>query len=384
MPVPYPPRVPMLARRAVATLFFCNGFIMGGWALHVALAQKRLAADLGWFGLALTGMAIGPIIAMPLAGALIGSVGSAGVLRRVTPMCFASFLLPVLAPGLPLLALALVVFGALNGAMDVAMNAHGLAVEGRMKQPVMSSFHAVWSFGGLIGAGLGALALARIAPWQHAALAAAAMATACVYMNRHLLPGETDRGPAAAHFAFPTGATIGLGLLCFIALMGEGAVIDWAAIHLRDTYKVSDDTAGLGYAVFAGAMAAVRFTGDFLRKRFGAVALVRASAGVTLVGMLCALAAPSALLSVIGYGLAGLGIGNLAPVLFAGGGRREPDNPARGIAAVTTLGYAGFLAGPPLIGLLGRAAGLPLALGVIVVGMAVIAVAAQAAASADG
>lgn len=374
----------MTPRLAVSALFFCNGLIMGSWALQVALAQKRMAADLGWFGLALTGMAIGPIITMPLTGALIGRIGSAGVLKLVTPLSFASFLLPALAPNLALFALALAVFGALNGAMDVAMNAHGLAVEGALKQPVMSGFHALWSLGGLIGAGGGALVLARLAPWQHALLGAALMTAAGLCACRYLLPGAADKGPAAAHFAWPTGAAIGLGLLCFIALMGEGAVLDWAAIHLRDTYLVDDDTAGLGYAVFAGTMAAARFGGDALRASFGAVMLVRASAAVTLAGMLGALTAPSALLSVLGYGLAGLGIGNLAPVLFAGGGRREPDNPGRGIAAVTTLGYAGFLAGPPLIGLIARSAGLPLALGVIVLGMAVIVAAANAAASADG
>jgi MFS family permease len=172
--------------------------------------------------------------------------------------------------------------------------------------------------------------------------------------------------------------------LCFIALMGEGAVLDWGAIHLRDTYRVPDDFAGLAYAVFAGTMATTRFAGDLLRARFGAVAVVRGSAAVALFGMLGALIAPAAPLSILGYGLAGLGIGNLAPVLFAGGGRREPDNPARGIAAVTTLGYAGFLAGPPMIGLLAKTIGLPLALGVIVAGMGIIALAAQAAASADG
>lgn len=374
----------MSPRATVSTLFFCNGFTMGGWALHVALAQKRLQADLGWFGIALTGMAIGSIISMPLTGALIGRKGSAGFLRGVTPLCFAAFLLPVTAPSLWLFALALVMFGALNGAMDVAMNAHGLAVEKRLKQPVMSGFHARWSLGGLMGAGCGALALARLAPWQHAAMVATLMITATFYMNRFLLPADADKGPASAHFAWPTRGTIGLGLLCFIALMGEGAVIDWAAIHLRDSYKVSDDTAGLGYAVFAGAMATTRFAGDRLRSRFGAVTLVRVSACVTLAGMLGALSASAPWGSVVGYGLAGLGIGNLAPVLFAGGGRREPDNPARGIAAVTTLGYAGFLAGPPLIGLIGRSVGLPLALGVIVVGMAMIAVTARAAASADG
>ena len=375
----------MSPRVAVSLLFFCNGFAMGSWALQVALAQKRLQADLGEFGVALTGMAIGPIIAMPLAGALIGRFGSAAVLRFVTPFLFASFLLPVLAPTLPLFALALVIFGAANGAMDVAMNAHGLVVEGRMKQPIMSSLHAVWSVGGLGGAAGGALALAFVAPWRHAFLVAVTMIAGSLAALPSLLPAQADRGASgASHFAWPTGATVGLGMLCFIALMGEGAVLDWAAIHLRDFYHLADDVAGLGYAVFAGAMAATRFGGDALRARFGAVSVVRFSAVVAVLGMLAALLAPSAVLSIFGYGLTGLGIGNLAPVLFAGGGRREPDNPARGIAAVTTLGYAGFLAGPPLIGLLARTTGLPLALGVIVVGMAVIAATAQAASSADG
>ncbi len=374
----------MTPRRTVSALFFCNGFIMGGWALHVALAQKRLQADLGSFGLALTGMAIGSIIAMPLAGVLIGRNGSAGVLRVVTPLCFACFLPPILAPDLALFALALVLFGAMNGTMDVAMNAHGLAVEGRLKQPVMSGFHAMWSLGGLLGAGLAALVLARFSPWQHALGVGALMMVVTGYANRFLLPADADKGPSSVHFAWPTRGTVGLGLLCFIALMGEGSVIDWAAIHLRDTYRVNDDAAGLGYAVFAGAMAATRFAGDGIRSRFGAVALVRASAWVTFVGMLGALVAPTAWGSVLCYGVAGLGIGNLAPVLFAGGGRREPANPARGIAAVTTLGYAGFLAGPPVIGFIGRAAGLSLALGVVVVGMAVIALTARTAATADG
>ncbi len=374
----------MNSRAAVSTLFFCNGFTMGGWALQVALAQKRLQADLGWFGVALMGLAVGSIVAMPVAGVMIGRLGSARVLRSVTPLCFAAFLLPVIAPSLPLFALALVAFGAVNGSMDVAMNAHGLAVEGLLRQPVMSGFHARWSLGGLLGAGFGALVLARLAPWQHAAIVAVLMIMATAFMNRFLLPASADKGPAAAHFAWPTRGTIGLGLLCFIALMGEGAVIDWAAIHLRDTYAVSGQAAGLGYAVFAGAMAVTRFAGDKFRARFGAVVVVRVSAGVTLLGMLGAIVAPWVWLSITGYGLAGLGIGNLAPILFAGGGRREPDNPARGIAAVTTLGYAGFLAGPPLIGLIGHSLGLRLALGVIVAGMAIITTTARAAASVDG
>jgi hypothetical protein len=160
-------------------------------------------------------------------------------------------------------------------------------------------------------------------------------------------------------------------------------VLDWSAIHLKHAFDLPAHRAVLGFALFAGGMALARFAGDHLRGRFGAVAVVRASAASLTIAMVVALASPHPVISILAYGVAGLGIGNIAPILFGGGGRLEPSAPGRGIAAVVALGYAGFVVGPPFIGFLGEAVGLSVALGVVVAGAVIIALSARLAAAAD-
>ena len=165
--------------------------------------------------------------------------------------------------------------------------------------------------------------------------------------------------------------------------MAEGAILDWAAIHLRQTFTLDASSAGLGYSLFSTGMMVSRFAGDSLRARHGSIPLVRWSAALTMAGIAGALVIPSAPFAILAYAFTGIGIGNIAPVLFAGGGRAEPDAPGRGIAAVTTLGYAGFIAGPAIIGFAAEAAGLTLALALMIPASLIIALSAGAAASAD-
>jgi MFS family permease len=165
--------------------------------------------------------------------------------------------------------------------------------------------------------------------------------------------------------------------------MAEGSIVDWAALMLQQRFLIDAGTAALGYGFFSAGMAGSRLLGDGLRLRFGAVRLVGWSAAITALAMVAALAVPSLWISVVALGVVGLGVGNIAPVLFAGGGRLEPDAPGRGIAAVTTLGYSGFLAGPPLIGFAAEAVGLTMALGLTAVAAAIIAIAARRVAPAD-
>ncbi len=202
-------------------------------------------------------------------------------------------------------------------------------------------------------------------------------------LSRYLLGHDVDREDGGAHFAWPTAATIGLGSLCFLVLFTEGAVLDWSAIQLREKFQLPVSEAGFGYALFSGAMAASRFLGDSLRVRIGAVALVRASALLTAIGMAGATLSPYPFLAIVAYGLAGLGIGNIAPVMFAGGGRVEPEAPGRGVAAVVTMGYSGSLVGPPIVGMVAEFSSLSAALGLTAIAALIIAVMAAAAGAAD-
>lgn len=374
---------PERARWATFAIFLSHGLLVGAWVPHIPLAKDRLAVGPAVLGLALLALAGGAVLAMPVTGALINRFGSAVVTATAGPLLCLAFLAPIFAPTLPYFVIGIAAMGMTMGCLDVAMNAHGIAVERALKRPTMSMFHAGWSIGSLSGAFLGAAALHN---WgQHGqAIAASGLCLALIAKSiPKLMPAGADRGLSGSHFAWPTRATIGLGLLAFLALMIEGSVRDWAAILMRDKFMVTAGYAALAFGFYQTGLALIRLTGDRLRVKLGATRLLTVSALLSAAGTAIALAAPTPAIAMVAFVLAGMGIGNLVPVLFAGGGRLEPDAPGRGIAAVTTMGYTGYLAGPPLIGFAAELTSLPLALGLTVVAALIIAFYARVADAAD-
>ena len=371
------------ARLAVAATFFLHGLLCGTWVPHIPLAKQRLDVGTGTFGLALLAIALGGIIAMPVAGMLINRYGSARVCL-ISGTTFCLLIIPPTEAGSVVIFIpAALVFGMALGSLDVAMNAHGIAVEKALRRPVMSLFHGLFSIGATSGAVAGAAALAVMPPRAHVLMASALSLAVLFAAARFYLPATVDKGLSGSGFGWPTRATIGLGLLCFLALMIEGSIMDWSAIMLAERFLLDAGTAALGYALFSTGMAVSRLTGDWARMKFGSILLVRWSALLAAFGLAVALSVPSSVIAIISLTFAGIGIGNAAPILFAGGGRLEPSAPGRGIAAVTTLGYAGFLAGPPLIGFAAEFVGLPMALGLMVLAILIIAGFAKAAGAAD-
>lgn len=378
-----PSSSPAAARWAVLTIFLLHGILLGGWVTQIPLAKERLETGLGMFGVALLSFAAGAVIAMPLAGVAINRFGSARM-TLVTGLGFCLFLFgPTLAPTLPLFMFGGVLLGACVGSMDVAMNAHGLAVEKALRKPILSGLHGGFSVGAAIGTIGGAMLLRAVGPHLQLPIISSLSAVGIILCARHFLPSSVDKGLSGSHFAMPTKATIGLGALCFLALMIEGSVADWAAIMLRDRFVVAASTAAMAFGFYQAGMALSRFTGDMLRQRFGAVRMVVVSSLLTAIGTAGALVLPSVPLSLVAFFLGGVGIGNVAPVLFAGGGRLEPDAPGRGIAAVTSMGYSGFLAGPPLIGILADYTSLQVSLFVTVAAALIIAAFARMVQAAD-
>ncbi len=374
---------PTAARRAIMAVFLIHGILLGGWVTHIPLAKLRLETGLGMFGVALLSFAAGAVIAMPIAGAIINKKGSAFV-TLIGGLCFSAFLFgPALAPTLPLFMLGGMFLGASVGSMDVAMNAHGLAVEKALKQPVMSGFHGGFSVGAAIGTIGGAWLLGQVGEYYQLAIVSTVCAIGVLFCSRYFLPAEVDKGLSGSHFAWPTKATIGLGALCFLALMIEGSVADWGAIMLQDRFTIEAATAAMAFGFYQTGMAVSRFTGDMLRQKFGAVPMVMWSALLTAAGTAAALVVPSVPMALVAFAIGGIGIGNVAPVLFAGGGRLEPDAPGRGIAAVTSMGYSGFLAGPPLIGIAAQFSNLQWGLGLTVLAALIIAAFARMVKSAD-
>jgi len=368
---------PTASRCAVSALFFVNGAILASWVPYVPMVKQRLGIGDGLLGVVLLFMAIGALGALPFAGTLVGRLGSRTVSVGAGLGLCLSLPLPILAPTPFLVALALLFFGAFNSTLDVAMNAQAVEVEQRRGRALMSSFHAMFSVGGLAGALLSSvIAAAGVGAADHI-LAAALLGSVAILIARSALIAVAP-SPSPV-FVRPTRGLLGLGVLALCALLAEGAIGDWSAVYLMDSRGASQSVAAAGFAAFSLAMAGGRFAGDHVSRWLGAACLLRLSGALAAGGLLLALIVKEPVIAIAGFGLVGLGVANLIPVIFSAAGRAYAVAPGHGLAAVATTGYVGFLAGPPAIGLAAEVAGLPAALGIVALACAAVAIAARLA-----
>jgi len=362
------------ARRATSAMFLICGMATSSWAPMIPFVKARLGLDEGTLGLILLVFGGGSMVAMPLAGVAIHVWGSRRVVALASLVTCAVLPLLALPLNAALVTATLFVFGAALGAMDVAMNAQALAVQHAAARPIMSGFHALFSVGGLAGAALiSALLHAGVGLVPCAAGIAAALAVLALSQQRHLV---ADHGTAegGTFTIVPKPAVLLLGALCFMCFLGEGAVLDWSAVFLREQRRVDVSIAGIGYAAFSVAMAVMRLTGDWITHRFGPTRVLWIGSALATAGYLAVAAIPSAAGALAGFVIVGIGAANIVPILFTAAGR-VPGVPAGiGLATVTTIGYAGLLLGPALIGFVADATSLQLAFVLVAAMFAAIAV----------
>jgi Na+/melibiose symporter-like transporter len=274
-----------------------------------------------------------------------------------------------------MLAAALVFYGVMAGANDVAMNALAVGTERLLGTPTMSRFHAMFSLGGIVGAVLGALAAARgmglrehLATGTIVTLAIAWMASRLTMETRT----EVSTGHAVSFRRIPA-ALFALSAIGFCIFLSEGAIADWTAVYLKQVLHAGDGLAPIGYAVFSAAMAIFRFAGDAITVRLGRAWTIRGGGSIAAIGLAMVVAAQAPWVALAGFALAGAGFSSIIPLVFAAGGRIEGIGEGAGVATVSGLGYLGFLAGPPAIGFISEASSLRAGLGLLVV-LSVLAV----------
>lgn len=374
-------------RWAVAAMFLANGFVMGAWAPQIPLLLPRHGITESVLGLLIIGLGAGAVAAMLFAGRMIGRYGVRAVLRVFSLAMVPVLPLVVLAPNLPLLALAMALMGAMIGCMDVAMNANAVEVERSLGRAIMSSSHGFWSLGGFSGGVLGALTLARIGP-EAQALATAAMVLLVVLAALPAIHDHPATPPAQEPPPTPLlprdPALWLLGTMALFSMVPEGAVLDWAALYMQQEFDSPLTRAGLAFALFSGAMAVMRFAGDGLRNRFGAVRTLRASALIGASGLGLAAVAPADGLALAGFALAGLGVANMVPVMFSAAGNHPGLPQGAGIATVTMVGYAGILIAPGTIGLIAEALGFRLTYAALALLLVMVGLLAGQTRRADG
>jgi MFS family permease len=363
-------RLEQLSTRIV---FFIAGFVMAAWAPLVPFAKARAAIDDGVLGLILLCLGVGSIVTMPLSGALAARFGCRLVIAASTVLLCLTLPLLATVATLPLLVAVVLVFGAGVGALDVAINIQAIIVERASGRPMMSGFHGQFSLGGIAGAA-GVTALLGAGSSPPAATLCVSIATIALLAMAvlHLLPyGARREGPT---FAVPHGVVLFIGVLCFVAFLTEGAVLDWSAVFLTSARGMETSYAGLGYAAFALTMTIGRLTGDRIVQRFGGANVIVFGGLCAALGFTLAALAPFWQPALLGYALVGVGCSNVVPVLFTSVGRQTvmPEHVA--VPAITTLGYAGILAGPAVIGFVAHAASLPTAF--LILAIALLGVAA--------
>lgn len=335
----------------VSVIFCLTGAGTANWAVRIPAVQERLALTAGQLGIALVGVSIGAMVAMPLAGRLVARRGSRPVTRGGALAFAFALMLPAYAPTFVLLIMSLVVLGMANGVLDVAMNAQAAAVQHSYGRPIMSRIHALYSFGGLVGAVIGGRIAARhIDPGPHLLGVGLLIASVAGAVAFGMLPATDDAVADSPRLALPTRALATLSLLAFFVLFGEGAMMNWSAVYLRDISGAGPGLAAAGFASFSLAMAFGRAVGDTLNARYGPERVVRGGGVLAVVGLLGAILFTAPWAVVVGFGAVGAGLSSVFPIVLSAAARRPGQAPGAAIAAVSVCGYSGLLAGPPLIG----------------------------------
>ncbi|GAB1619935.1 MFS transporter [Pseudomonas sp. NGC7] len=354
-------------------VFFIAGFCLASWAPLVPLLKERAGLDEGILGILLLGLGIGSILAMPVAGALVSKWGCRRIILVGTFVLLA--MLPLLATfsSFQLLLPALIVFGVGMGALDCAMNVQAVEVNAQSPKPIMSSFHGLFSLGGIIGALTMTVLLKLSFTPLHAVLVVVGVSVLVLYRSSAGLLTACERKRAPL-FAVPKGEVLFLGALCFIVFLAEGAMLDWSGLYLITRQNLQPELSGLAYATFAMAMTIGRLLGDPIVARVGRRLIVGLGGAVAALGLAISLATTEWMISLAGYSLIGLGCANIVPVLFSAVADQKSMPKAVAIPAMTTVGYAGVLVGPAFIGFIAHASSLGISLAAVAFGLLLVAI----------
>ena len=343
------------SRFAVSLIFAINGMVFGTWASRIPAIVDFHDLSPGSLGLLIFLAGLSAVIAFSIFGRAADRYGAAFITKRATLLLIPLTLIFIAyANSIWMLVFAVIFFGAIHGGDDVAMNAWAAEVEREYTRPVMSSFHAMWSLGAGIGAGLGSLlAFYEVGFKNHFSLISIIIFV--LALSAAFVPFESQKNKKEANSPFisiPKGSLLPVATITFFASLSEGAVADWSAIFLKSVASLNDGNAALGFTVFSVCMFSMRLLGDRISFILGPATAARYSGLVALTGSIILLVSDSFLLLLLGFGLIGLGIAVIIPLAFSRAGNDETISQGTAIASIATLGYGGMLLGPLFLGLI--------------------------------
>lgn len=351
-------RSPRTYRLAVACFFFLAGICFASWASRIPDFKQQLQLSDAALGSILFALPVGSMLSLPVSGWLVAHWGSKkAMLLGAIAYPFVLFLIGY-SSTIPQLVVLLFCFGLFGNLMNISVNTQAIGVEALYGRSVMASFHGVWSAAGFTGAAIGAFMVSRqIIPFHHFGFIAVAMILLGLVMQRFTLSHDS-RSESQPLFAKPDSFLIKLGLIAFSCMACEGTMFDWSGVYFQKVVQAPKELTTLGYAAFMCTMAGGRFLGDRLVTKLGSKKMLELSGLTICVGLLLAVLFPNIVMATIGFLLVGMGVSSVVPLVYGQAGKQKTMLPGVALAAVSTIGFLGFLLGPPLIGFIAQAFGL--------------------------
>lgn len=368
-------------RLAISIIFLLNGLTLSAWVSRVPAIVDKLGMSTGSIGTVMMGMAVGAFNSFPITGKLIDSIGSARTTTLFGALYFTALPVLALAPNAWVLMAALILFGFGNGGLDLAMNAQGVEIEVRARRSIINSLHGFFSLGGFLGAGIGAfMAWQGIDPLGHFGTIAIFNIVLLAWFRQFMVADITSNksDQPAPFFSFPHRTLWILGLIALCTAVGEGAMNSWSALYMNQHLGTSEDVAALGYATFSLAMLTGRFSGDRFVSAWGPAKLIRRSGSLAAIGLGIATLIDQPWSMLIGFVFVGLGLSVVYPLVFSAAGNHPTLPRGQAVVGTATVGYTGFLAGPPILGWVAQGTSMRSIMIIVVILCAVAAVLAPA------
>ncbi len=368
------------ARWATRIQFMALGVLGGTWGAHIPSLKARYEISEATLSLVLLAAASGAVLSLFIAGRIVGRLGTRNAAALAALVMSLMLGVALEFPNVVALLPAMLIFGAAMSLFDVSINAEGSELESLSGRAIMSNLHGMFSLGGMSGAAVASYLLgAGVAPRLQLFGVCSGIAIVALIASRGMLemPAGSGEEGGQAHFAWPRGLLLIIGLLIFAGMTAEGVMYDWSVLYLKQEVGMPQALAALGYATFSAAVALSRFGGDFLRARYSEQSLLRLGASVAAVAMAVVLLSANTWVAFVGFALVGAGLAPVAPILFNAATRVPGVSRAAAIASVTSIGYSGFMIGPPLIGSIATATSLTMALGVLVLAASLLAYGAR-------
>jgi len=346
-------------RIAVSSLFFLSGLCFSSWAARIPSIQQKLQLSDAGLGAVLLSLPVGLMVSLPLAGWLVSKYGS-----RLIVICAAlvyAFTLPFIGfvQQSWQLMMVLFVFGSAGNMLNIAMNTQGVGVEAIYRRSILASLHGIWSLAGFTGAAIGIYMISQhISPYLHFLIISAIAFLILLCAWTFTLSSDSNTKLDQPIFVKPDKSLINLGIIAFCCMICEGAMFDWSGVYFQKVVKAKAAWIGAGYTAFMSTMAAGRFVADWLVTRFGIKRILQVSGVVIATGLSLAILFPNIPVSIAGFILVGAGVSSVVPLVYSAAGKSKIVSPGVALAAVSTIGYLGFLIGPPAIGFIAHASSL--------------------------